>query len=201
MGGRILAAAPLAALVTLGLFFLMQSLISMHGGALEDKPRTRVIDFVRLKRERELELKHRERPEKETPPEPPPPPELQLSRTHRPDAELRGVAPTYDLGLDLEGPVLGAPPADTDVVPLVRVQPQYPLHALERGIEGWVEVRFTISAAGTVKDPEVTASEPGSMFDRAALRAIRRWKYNPMVVDGKAVEREGVKVRLVFELE
>lgn len=201
MAGRILAALPLAALVTLGLFFLMQYLISMRGGGLEDEPSVRVIDFVRLKREQQIERKQRERPEKEKPPEPPPPPDLQLSRARRPDAELQGLSASYDFGLDLEGPSLGAPPADTDVVPLVRVQPQYPLHALERGIEGWVEVGFTISAAGTVKDPEVLGSEPGGMFDRAALRAIRRWKYNPMVVDGKAVERPGVKVRLVFELE
>jgi protein TonB len=62
-------------------------------------------------------------------------------------------------------------------------------------------VEFTISAAGTVKDPFVIAAKPSSIFNRAALRAIRKWKYNPKTEDGEPVERPGVKVRLNFELE
>ena len=60
---------------------------------------------------------------------------------------------------------------------------------------------FTISAAGTVKDAAVVASEPGTIFDRAALKAIRKWKYNPKIEDGVAVERSGVPVRLKFVLD
>ena len=56
-------------------------------------------------------------------------------------------------------------------------------------------------AAGTVKDPVVIASHPSNIFNRAALRAIRKWKYNPKIEDGVAVERPGVQVRLTFELE
>jgi protein TonB len=62
-------------------------------------------------------------------------------------------------------------------------------------------LEFTISTAGTVKDVEVVASEPGSIFDRAAVQAVRKWKYNPKILDGKPVERPGVKVRLDFEME
>ena len=36
---------------------------------------------------------------------------------------------------------------------------------------------------------------------RAALQAVRRWKYNPKVVNGVAVERPGVRQRLKFELD
>jgi protein TonB len=74
------------------------------------------------------------------------------------------------------------------------------LRASERGIEGWVEVEFTISKTGTVKNPVVMNSHPSSIFDRSALKAIRKWKYNPKIEDGEAVERSGVKVRLKFEL-
>jgi protein TonB len=109
--------------------------------------------------------------------------------------------PIFDRDVNLAGGLdLGAPPTDTDVIPLVRVNPQYPATAQSRGIEGWVQIRFTITAAGTVRDPVVIAAEPPRIFDRAALRAIRKWKYNPKIDDGKAVERPGVKVRLDFRI-
>ena len=91
--------------------------------------------------------------------------------------------------------------ADRDAVPLVRIEPDYPMQARQRGIEGWVVVEFTISTAVTVKDATVVASEPGNVFDRAAVQAVRKWKYNPKIVDGKPVERPGVKIRLDFEME
>ena len=40
-----------------------------------------------------------------------------------------------------------------------------------------------------------------NVFDRAAVQAVRKWKYNPKIVDGKAVERSGMKIRLDFEME
>lgn len=201
MGVRHAIAGGLAALVTLSLFYLMQALISTPGGGLDETAHGRLVEFVRLKKETELELKKRKLPEKKPPEEPPPPPELDLSRAQRPDAELGDVLPILDTSLRLAGgPNLGAPAADTDIVPLVRVNPQYPSRALSRGIEGWVEVEFTITAAGTVKDPVVVDAEPRGLFDRAALRAIRKWKYNPKIEQGVPVERPGVRVRLRFDI-
>jgi protein TonB len=43
-------------------------------------------------------------------------------------------------------------------------------------------------------------SHPSSIFDRSALKAIRKWKYNPKIEDGEPVERPGIKVRLKFNL-
>ena len=91
--------------------------------------------------------------------------------------------------------------SDSDVVPVVRVNPQYPIRAAEQGVEGWVELEFTITASGTVKDPVVVAAKPARIFDVEALRAIGKWRYNPKIVDGKPVERSGVRVRLRFRLE
>ena len=42
---------------------------------------------------------------------------------------------------------------------------------------------------------------PGTVFNRAALRAIRKWKYSPKIEDGVAVERHDVRVKLHFGLE
>ncbi|RPH46954.1 MAG: energy transducer TonB, partial [Lysobacterales bacterium] len=67
--------------------------------------------------------------------------------------------------------------------------------------EGWVQVQFTITPAGTVSDQKVVDADPKGLFERAALDAIGRWKYNPKVVDGRAMERRGVMVVLTFKLE
>jgi len=64
-----------------------------------------------------------------------------------------------------------------------------------------VQVRFTITPTGTVKDPVVVNAEPKGMFDDAALKAIARWRYNPRVEGGVAVERVGVETIIRFQLE
>ena len=200
---RYFITVTLAVGITFGLFWLMQFLISMKSGQYDEAKRGRVIEFVRLKRESELELKKRKLPEKQEREEEPPPPDLDLSATPKPGQQTMAIAaPSADFDLALAGgPHLGGPPSDSDIIPLVRVLPQYPPRAMSRGTEGWVLVEFTISAAGTVKDPVVIDSYPSSIFNRAMLRAIRKWKYKAKIVDGVAVERTGVQVRQIFELE
>jgi protein TonB len=95
---------------------------------------------------------------------------------------------------------LSAGLADRDPLPLVRVEPQYPPQAARQGLEGWVQVRFTISAAGSIKDATVVRSS-NPVFERAALTAVNKWKYQPQVQDGKPVEAPGVQVVLRFRME
>lgn len=90
--------------------------------------------------------------------------------------------------------------SDTEAVPVVRVAPMYPQRALANGVEGWVRVRFTISETGAVTDAMVVESSPTRVFDDAALTAIARWRYNPKVEEGTAVERRGVETLLRFSL-
>lgn len=194
-------AALLALCVTFGLFYLMQFLISMGSDRGADIKKGQVIEFVRLKRDTATQTRKRELPKKEKPPEPPPPPELQMSQTDAPDANAMAIsAPDLSTGPDLgSGPSLGAP-SDSDSVPLVRVPPQYPIRAAERGIEGWVVLRFTITATGTVENPIVVDAQPKRIFDRAAIRALKKWKYRPRIVDGTATSRVE-EVKLSFDLD
>ena len=83
----------------------------------------------------------------------------------------------------------------------MRIEPDYPARAAQRGIEGYVVVKFTITPAGTIKDATVIDAEPKGMFDSAAIDAVSRWKYRPKMEHGVAVERSGVQVRLAFQLE
>jgi len=82
------------------------------------------------------------------------------------------------------------------------VEPRYPARAAARGIEGWVQVKFTIMADGTV-DPfsiEITDADPWGMFNSAAIRAIEKFRYEPRVVDGVAVEMSNFQHVVRFEL-
>ena len=92
------------------------------------------------------------------------------------------------------------PQVAREILPLVSIPPDYPPRALAQGIEGWVRIQFTISVNGSVKDAIVVAADPENVFDQAALAAIARWRYNPRIVNGQAVERVGVQTEIRFEL-
>ena len=84
---------------------------------------------------------------------------------------------------------------------MVRVTPVYPPRAQEKGIEGWVVVEFTVTESGSVADASIVDASPKRIFNRAALRAIRKWKYKPKIVDGKPVKQPNQKTKLDFTLE
>lgn len=90
---------------------------------------------------------------------------------------------------------------DASANPLVRVEPRYPVDAARQGISGWVQLRFSVDEAGNVQDVEVLAAEPANVFNREAMRALRRWKYQPQVIDGRAVKQTNLQVQLDFTLE
>lgn len=116
--------------------------------------------------------------------------------------EVTQITMNDDVIVDIGGRGGGfAVGSDRDVLPLVRVAPDYPPRALASGTEGWVQVQFSITPTGTVRDPVVVASEPGSVFDEAALKAIARWRYNPRVEGGQSVERVGLQTVIRFALE
>jgi len=189
-----------ALVVGFGLLWGMQAMIKMEG-RLEEPRRIQSIDFVRLKRDTAVETKRRVKPEKLQQDEPPIP-QIATAKSH-PGSSLEEPMPIMAAAPDLgDGPALAVSPrADADIIPLVRVEPLYPPRALKAGVTGWVDVMFTITPAGTVKDAVVINHYPGPIFDREALRAVRKWKYAPKVEEGRAVERTGVAVHLVFRLE
>jgi TonB family protein len=68
------------------------------------------------------------------------------------------------------------------------VPPEYPQSALTKGVSGSVLLSFTVDAKGNTSDVQVVQSTPAGVFDRAAVSAVRRWKYAPVMVNGTAVE-------------
>ena len=200
MIGRYVISIVTGVVVTLTLLFVMQLLIATGKGALT-KPRERAqLDFVRVKRNENLNTQEiiPEKPPKppETPPETPP----QDMDNIDPDTPTIDVArPTIMGGTDIGGPGR-MNIAEGDYLPIVRVAPVYPSRALSRGLEGFVDMSFTVTATGSVTNPIVLQST-SSMFERAATRAVVKFKYKPRVVDGIPVEVPGVKTRITFELQ
>ncbi|MEX2207906.1 MAG: energy transducer TonB [Myxococcota bacterium] len=88
-----------------------------------------------------------------------------------------------------------------DPQPVFRPHPEYPERALRFRREGVVELEFTIAIDGTVHDIRVLRSEPEGVFDRAATKALAKWRYAPQLVNAVPSERRGVRVRIVFKLD
>ncbi len=88
---------------------------------------------------------------------------------------------------------------DRDVIPLVRIQPNYPTEALAAKREGQVIVQFTITMQGTTRD--IVAVESSSPeFAAPSVAAVAQWRYQPHLQDGQPVERTGVRTVLRFQL-
>lgn len=200
MLGRYAFSIVTGVVITLTLLFVMHLLIE-YGESAVTKERTRHnLEFVRVKRNEALNTEDftPEKPPKppETPPETPP----QDMDNIDPDAPTINIAaPTVDTNTDIGGPG-GMNIAEGDYLPIVRVAPVYPARALSRGLEGYVDLSFTVTTAGTVRDPVVLFST-SSLFERAATRAVLKFKYKPRVVDGVPVDVPNVKTRITFKIE
>lgn len=89
---------------------------------------------------------------------------------------------------------------NNDATPIFRVEPKYPVKAATEGIEGWVSLSFSIDELGRVIDIQVMDSNPKRYFERAARKALKKWKYQPKLVAGKPVIQNGQSVLLEFAM-
>lgn len=194
----------IALVVSSGLFILMNFMLTSGQWSINDNRSYSVVDFVRIKLDERVDSRKRTLPKKIKLPAKSPP--LQVSKktvsiTRVRTANLKFDAPKIG-GLKLEsGLFLGGFSkgnaglmSDGEVVPLVRIAPRYPRRAAVKGIEGWVKLKFTITQDGSVSNPQVIEAKPSRTFDRAAINAIRKWKFKPKLVDGKAMSRKAEQV-------
>jgi TonB family protein len=101
-------------------------------------------------------------------------------------------------GLDLPEPVKLSTVINAE--PIERKGPKYPANAARRNQEGWVQVSFVIDEEGNVKDPIVHDSSGIRAFEKAAMNAVKKWRYDPATRDGKPIEQCDSKVQLDFKL-
>ena len=184
-------------IVTALLFLLMQKLITSDRRPFEEVAIVNIVDFVPVVEELEV------RTTRKRPDPPPEPDEMPPDLPDVPVDPTKGAA-----GTEITPPIVDKPQvagtisyADGDQIPVATVSPNYPSRAIARGIEGFVLLEFTVTRAGQVRDPVVVESEPSGIFERAALNAVRKFKYKPRIVNGTPVDVSGVLNRITFSLQ
>ncbi len=210
---RLLIAAPCALLITVFLFAFMAWMVDKgHQGV--PKP-SAAMSFNMLMVENSEHVARRKRalpPPPEKPQQAPQPPK----NTVTPDVSPVVPASTMPnikmdvavAGVGVNVPALPAQPTqqltqgslDTAVMPLHRVEPRYPQRALQRRIQGYVVLQFNIDKNGNPVDIQVVDAKPQHVFEREAIRGLKRWKYRPKKVDGKTVAQIGQRTRIEFKI-
>ncbi|MCY9864651.1 energy transducer TonB [Vibrio coralliirubri] len=202
---RLFLALPLAGALGLALFSFMAWMVDNGHQRSPDNSETLSFNMVMVEQEQEVQRRQRAVPEKPEMPEPPP--EAQTSQSQAEVTPLNSMSslPSLDLNTSIDGLAINAPifsdfGSNQQAMPLYRVEPRYPAKALKRGAEGHVIMSFTIDETGRPIDIQVTDANPRRMFEREAMRALKKWKYQPKVVDGKAIAQVGQTVKLEFKL-
>ncbi|MDH3588726.1 MAG: energy transducer TonB [Gammaproteobacteria bacterium] len=95
-------------------------------------------------------------------------------------------------------PPLAAEEEQEKLVALERAEAEYPKKAYDKCIEGHVVVRFIVTTDGTTKDIQVLSSRPARVFEKAAVAAVEKWRFEPRKINGVLVQREATQ-RLIFE--
>lgn len=189
------------------LFLLMSGLISDTDGFASKKQAGKLLSFVRVPQDESVTKKRRERPDEPKPIEEPEMPRTDIPRDiQTPDRTIDFDFPTLDiLPGPAGGPFLGprspgqASP-DGNAIRIISPTPRYPRDALTKGIEGWVDLEFTITETGTVTNATVIDAHPNRIFNKAALQAIYRSKFRPRVINGVATPQRATQ-RMDFVIE
>lgn len=196
-----------AAAVTFAVFWMMQGLVNSGKSVMEQENFGKLVEFVDVTQSDDVQTKQR-KPKKPpvAPSEPPkmqqPKPTVDASSASAGDAGSF-VSDNIDITPDMKADagLSAAATSDGEYLPIVKIAPQYPRSAAQRGIEGYVVLEFTVTTLGTVKDVKVIEAEPANVFNQAAISAAQKFKYKPKVVNGQPVEVPGVRNIIRFELE
>jgi periplasmic protein TonB len=194
---RLFGGIPVAVIVTIGLFLLLATVITQQQDVQLDDTVSIEINVTRqIEDTTDQRRQDMQRPVLD---QPPPPPPTVSDPDFRPSTNVQmGALPdlsNVDLNIGT-----GFNP-DRDAQPLVRIPPQYPQRCMDRArpVET-VVLQFDVSPEGSVVNPEVIDST-NTCLNRAAIRAVQRWRYNPKVVDDVAQPRFGVRTAIDFTLE
>ncbi len=194
---RLFSSFIVAIFITLGLIVAMYALIKMDEPELGEAEAFKVPEFSFIPKNEDVET-ITAKPDR--------PDEVQEA----PDIPESDIIPDevdIDTNLSLGAVKIGINTStkgfnsnDGEYLPIFRAPPIYPRRAQERGLCGWVELLYTVTASGGTKDAVVTSSS-SRIFERAAVKAAEKYKYKPRQVGGKPVDVPNVPIRIKFEME
>ncbi|MFT5573886.1 MAG: protein TonB [Cryomorphaceae bacterium] len=195
--GRSVSSFLVAIFVTLGLIFAMYALIRMDEPELGERNALKLPDFVHVPKNEDVQT---------ITPKPDRPDDVQ-EQPEAPEVEIvpDRVDINSDLGLGqvkigINRDLKGFNSNDGEYLPIFRPPPTYPRRAAERGLCGYVDLTYTVTSSGSVRDPIVLESS-SSMFESSAKKAALKYKYKARQVGGKSVDVSGVEIRVRFEME
>jgi protein TonB len=197
---RSIFGAAIAVPIAIGLFYIMQALVTRDFQQETVKAR-KIADIVVPNKVIETNLKE-VLPEKVEDPDEPPPDMEPLDFDTDLDMSTANMAPTVAVNVSINASGLSS--GDGEYLPIVKVAPIYPRRAQTRGITGYCIVTYTVTSTGAIRDPYVeneSDCSPKGIFERASLKAALKFKYKPRVVDGQAIEVAGVQNKFTYELE
>ena len=96
---------------------------------------------------------------------------------------------------------VGEDGAEIEVTRVFYSSPTYPRNAIRLGREGYVLIEFDVDTDGAVLDPYVIESEPTGVFERAAIKAVRKWLFAPPSFNGVSVKVNDVRAKVTFALQ
>lgn len=207
----------LAVAVTLALYLLLPYLDIATAPDVDEEMSLRTVETVTLPPP-DVPPPPMETPSEPVAPSEKPPPEPPAPAT--PDRSLAPLPPDVDLTMPIRAvpgdfgvrfAVAGAPQElradifevselDQPPRPLTRLSPMYPPGPRMRRTEGFVRLEFVVKTNGTVEDVEVVEAVPPGAFERAATRAVLKWRFEPGQRDGRAV-RTRVTQKVTFQLD
>ena len=193
---RTLIGLALGVAVTLFFLWLMQFLIYVAERVLDEEKAARLIDFVRSDRNEEVRT--------DDAVEAPPPVEAMPQSDVEDDWEdsdtlVAVAAPKPQFQADIKS---GSGGQEGDYLPIIKVPPNYPTAARDRGIEGFCVVEYVVTSDGTTRDVQVLEDQcSSSLFHRASIRAAKKFRYKPRVVNGVRIEVPGVQNMFTYKLD
>lgn len=200
LGNRLRRAVVGSVLFTVVLFTILNLMISADFSGIDKNKPLQTVDFIRLKKDTDLETRERRKPPPPEKPKEPPPPKMKVETKPEPQRQTPDIPFKMNLAMSgmSGGPFVGNFSAgeisgDSELIPLVAIQPQYPRNAARDGIEGWVDVEITIGPDGSVKSARAVNAKPRGVFESAAVQAAYKSRFRPKVVDGKGVEARGIR--------
>ncbi len=90
---------------------------------------------------------------------------------------------------------------DSQAIPLIQTSPSYPIIALQKGIEGWVKLKFDVDAVGMAQNIKVLKTSHKKVFDREAIKALKKWRFKPGKQNGESIGLDNQTVTMEFNLE
>jgi protein TonB len=187
-----------AIVINIVMFSAIQYMVGNRQLRLADTSQFDIANFIRMQ-EQSREVRSRRDPKAPEKPEMEAQRDLERFSEARRAGGLGGIAvsmPDIEIDIDVGGGIQIA----RELTPLVRIPPEYPTGARLHAIEGEVILRFIVTETGSVSEPEVIRSDPPGVFDRAARRAVLRWKYQPQLANGKPISVV-TYTRVIFQIE